>query len=178
MPSTDIVAMVRPARVEDAGTIARLHVEGWRETYTGIIPDDVLAGLDVAEKARMWDTALASPELDAFVGGSSEVALTGFACCRERTSVPEEFDGEFHAIYVLKAGQGIGLGRKLMVAMARALSARGFRSAALRVARENAPARAFYARLGGVEAGAGVHRIGAVTIDEVIYGWPDISVLL
>jgi len=178
MTSTDTKAMIRPARVEDADTIARLHVDGWRETYVGIVPDDVLARLDVAEKAEMWTSALASPGLDAFVGGTSEDALTGFACCRERINVPDAFEGEFQAIYVLKAGQGIGLGRGLMEAMARALSGRGFRSAALRVARDNAPARAFYARLGGVETGGGVHQVGAITVDEVIYGWPDISVLL
>jgi len=178
MTATEITAMIRPARVEDAGTIARLHVDGWRETYVGIMPDDVLAGLDVTEKAEMWTGALASPDLSAFVGGTGEDALTGFACCRERINVPETFEGEFSAIYVLKAGQGVGLGRGLMAAMARALGNRGFRSAALRVARENVPARAFYARLGGVEAGRGVHQVGDISIDEVIYGWPDISVLL
>ena len=178
MTSANPQTMIRPARVEDADTIARLHVDGWRETYAGILPDDVLAGLDVTEKAEMWTRALASPDLDAFVGGGSEDALTGFACARERTNVPDTFEGEFQAIYVLKAGQGIGLGHGLMTAMARALNARGFRSAALRVARENAPARAFYARLGGVEAGRGAHQIGDIRIDEVIYGWPDISVLL
>ncbi len=170
--------MIRPARVEDAGTIARLHVDGWRETYAGMIPNDVLAGLDVTEKSKMWTKALASPDLDAFVGGAGEDALIGFACCRERVHVPEAFEGEFQAIYVLKAGQGFGLGRALMAAMARALSKRGFRSAALRVARENVPARAFYAHLGGVEAGEGAHQIGAISVDEVIFGWSDISVLL
>lgn len=170
--------MIRPARVEDAGTIARIHVDGWRETYAGIIPDDVLAGLDVTEKSEMWTKALASPDLDAFVGGTGEDKLTGFACCRERVNVPDAFEGEFQAIYVLKAGQGIGLGRGLMTAMARALATRGFRSAALRVARRNAPACAFYAHLGGIEAGEGVHQVGATGIDEIIFGWSEISVLL
>ena len=178
MTPANTETMIRPARVEDADTIARLHVDGWRETYAGIIPQNVLDGLDVTEKSKMWTKALASPDLDAFVGGAGESALTGFACARERTNVPETFDGEFQAIYVLKAGQGIGLGRGLMAEMARALATRGFRSAALRVARQNAPARAFYAHLGGVEAGEGVHQIGTISIDEVIFGWSDISVLL
>ena len=178
MTSTIAKAMIRPARADDAGTIARLHVEGWRETYAGIMPDDVLAGLDISEKARMWAQFVTSPELDVFVGGAGEDALTGFACSRARVNVPDAFEGEFSSIYVLKAGQGVGLGRGLMRAMASALGDRGFRSAALRVARENAPARAFYAHLGGVEAGGGAHQVGAITIDEVIFGWPDISVLL
>ncbi|MGI9414102.1 MAG: GNAT family N-acetyltransferase, partial [Hyphomicrobiales bacterium] len=171
-------AMIRIARPEDAETIARIHVESWRETYPGIIPDDVLAGLDISEKAAMWANSIAEPGVDVFVGGAGEDALTGFGCCGARADVPDRFEGEFRAIYVLKEGQGTGLGRGLMRAMAGALSARGHRSAALRVARDNAPARDFYVRLGGVEAGGCAHRVGDVEIAEVIYGWPDVSVLL
>ena len=58
--------------------------KSWRETYPGIIPDDVLAGLDVSEKAAMWANSLAAPGLDVFVGGAGEDALTGFGCCGAR----------------------------------------------------------------------------------------------
>lgn len=39
-------AMVRSARVEDAGAIARVNVDTWRTTYPGIVPQDYLDALD------------------------------------------------------------------------------------------------------------------------------------
>ena len=33
---------VRPARPEDARRIAEIHVETWRATYPGVVPQEVL----------------------------------------------------------------------------------------------------------------------------------------
>jgi hypothetical protein len=38
---------IRIATAADAAAIAITHVESWRETYTGIVPDHVLAGLSI-----------------------------------------------------------------------------------------------------------------------------------
>ena len=38
---------IRVAGVADAAAIAAVHVEAWRETYMGIVPVQVLAGLSV-----------------------------------------------------------------------------------------------------------------------------------
>ena len=40
---------VRPARPEDARRIAEIHVETWRATYPGVMPQEVLDGLSVDE---------------------------------------------------------------------------------------------------------------------------------
>lgn len=34
--------IVRAARPDDAAAAARVHVEGWRETYRGLVADDIL----------------------------------------------------------------------------------------------------------------------------------------
>jgi hypothetical protein len=51
--------IVRPARVQDVGQMARVHVRCWQETYRGIMPDAVLddPGLPTARE-RMWTGAL------------------------------------------------------------------------------------------------------------------------
>ena len=36
---------IRAAKPADAGSLARVHVDSWRSTYTGILPDEFLAGL-------------------------------------------------------------------------------------------------------------------------------------
>jgi hypothetical protein len=75
---------IRTATVADAAAIGSVHVEAWRETYVGIVPDHVLAGLSVDGRAAMWGRILCNPtalnESAAFVaerGGT----IVGFGCC-------------------------------------------------------------------------------------------------
>jgi hypothetical protein len=50
---------IRPATLADAAAIAKVHVEAWRETYRGLVPDSVLAGLSVERGVRAWTDMLA-----------------------------------------------------------------------------------------------------------------------
>src|SRR3954467_6848347 len=45
---------IRAAEVEDASAIARVHVETWRSTYTGIIPQNYLDGMTTENRALVW----------------------------------------------------------------------------------------------------------------------------
>jgi hypothetical protein len=45
--------VVRAARLEDAAGIARVHVDSWRTTYAGIMPEKVLADLAYAQRERL-----------------------------------------------------------------------------------------------------------------------------
>ncbi len=38
----------------DAVAIAHVHVESWRTTYQGIVPDEYLAGLDETLRVQLW----------------------------------------------------------------------------------------------------------------------------
>ncbi len=42
--------IVREASLEDAPAIARVHVDTWRTTYRGIIPEDYLATLSYQQR--------------------------------------------------------------------------------------------------------------------------------
>ena len=43
--ATDI--SIRAAVAEDAAPIARVHVESWRSTYAGILPDEILLNVSL-----------------------------------------------------------------------------------------------------------------------------------
>lgn len=45
--------IIRPARPGDENRIARVHVESWRSTYKGIVPDEVLAGFEGGALCRL-----------------------------------------------------------------------------------------------------------------------------
>jgi hypothetical protein len=49
MASTDFI--IRDAVLEDADAIARVSAESWRCGYRGILPDEVLAAIDVEKRA-------------------------------------------------------------------------------------------------------------------------------
>jgi ribosomal protein S18 acetylase RimI-like enzyme len=168
---------IRPATAQEPQVVAMLHVAAWRETYRGLMPDGVLDGLNVDERAEMWARTLVTPEFTVYLA-INDNAPVGFACCAPRRTVPPEFDGEFVAIYVLARAHGSGVGRALMRQMAQDLNARGMKSAALRVAAENTGARRFYEHIGGIHAGSSVHRVDDADIDEVMYGWHDLTLLV
>jgi hypothetical protein len=49
---------IRTAQVNDAAAIAKVHVDSWRTTYKGIVPDDFLAGLSYAQRGQLWRQVL------------------------------------------------------------------------------------------------------------------------
>ena len=141
--------MIRRATAGDAAALGRVHVQAWRESYPGIVPQPVLDGLDPAERAAMWRRVIAVGE-DVWLARHADGALLGFANAgpqREPAVLP--FAGEINAIYLLQAAQGRGLGRALMRAAARGLLARGLGAASLWVLDGNDAAHGFYAALGG-----------------------------
>ena len=55
---------VRAAVERDAEAVARVHVESWRSTYRGLVPDDYLAGLSVERRADVWRRLIAEAGAD------------------------------------------------------------------------------------------------------------------
>jgi GNAT superfamily N-acetyltransferase len=89
-----------------------------------------------------------------------------------------EGEAEIATLYVLRAGQGRGAGKRLLTGAVRALAAQGARSLVISVLRDNAGARGFYERLGGA-ADAPRHEPGpGGMVWEVAYRWTDLDALL
>lgn len=154
---------IRPARVQDAGRIAEIHVLGWQGGYRGLMPQEFLDGLDPAERltARIrWLAAADWSRGGCFVVADDDAQLAGFADTgqtRDEDGDPAVV-GEVLAIYLAPAAWGKGLGRELMAAALGHLTAVGYREATLWVLDGNVRARWFY-------AAAGFRPDGAVKID-------------
>lgn len=138
---------IRPATVEDAEEIARVHVASWRVAYEGLMPAGYLQSLDVQARAERWRSTLAATDAKARVlVGEAGDGLVGFiavgACRDEPTSCI--LSGEVTAIYLDPAHWGQGLGRGLLAAGRSSLVDMGFADAILWVLDTNARARAFY----------------------------------
>ena len=174
---------IRRARVADAPRIAQMHVESWLETYTGIVPEEILAALSVPRRTLAWESILRDPAgHDDSVVYLKEMGcvVAGFGACsgqRDTDLKVRGFDGEIGAIYVLRCFQKQGIGRTLMKELAADLIGRGSRGIALWVLNENTRARRFYEKCGGELIGERKDVRGSVILTEVAYGWRDIKVL-
>lgn len=171
---------IRPAVPEDAEAIARVHVASWQTTYRGIIPDDVLAGLSVERRAEMWARAAGLSGRD---GRSLTVAhdghiIVGFAAGGPVQHPDPVYTGELYAIYLLASHQRLGVGRRLVAAVAEALAAGHHRTMLLWVLSANARARRFYESLGGRAVREQLTTIGGSDYPETGYGWDDLPALI
>lgn len=166
--------LIRPARPADAVGIARVHVESWRNTYPGMVPDGYLVGLSATASAARWLRVLAGR--GTFVAIDDREGIVGFATCGAQRTRLEGFGGEFYAIYLLDYMQGQGIGRRLMATMASELMDAGMTSAVVWVLEHN-PSRWFYERLGGARLAEQPIAFAGAVLTEVAYGWRDLAPL-
>jgi GNAT superfamily N-acetyltransferase len=171
--------IIRPARVEDAPGIARVHIDSWRTTYKSIVPDEVLENLSYEKREQGWRKWLNDPggKNLYLVAEDEQGRIVGFVTGGPLRSDDSTYRSELYAIYLLKAFQGQGLGRRLMLALVERLVQAGMVSMLLWVLAEN-PSRGFYEAMGGQAVTTQPIEIGEVMLDEVAYGWPDIRPLL
>jgi ribosomal protein S18 acetylase RimI-like enzyme len=162
--------MVRQARLEDAGAIARAHVDAWRTTYVGLLPPDFLASLSTEHYGERWRRVISDRFSRVFVV-EEEGEVVGFASGGRERAGENGFAGELYAIYVVATAHGRGHGRELVRAVAGALLEMRLVDMIVWVLRDNVRARGFYERLGGVYVRSQPITIGSVTLEEVSYGW-------
>lgn len=156
---TDFV--VRPATLADVDAVARIRVTTWRHAYAGLLPDDLLAGLDpVADGAffrKNWPSDPATLALQIqvaerageIVGFVRSGAYRGSKAEHEPILAPGAAEiGAIYAIYVLPEQQGHGIGAALVEAATDALADRRMDPVSLWVLTENWPSRRFYERMG------------------------------
>lgn len=168
---------IREAQIGDAPAIARVHVDSWRSTYSGIVPADYLAQLDYGQREQdCYDRIKAKRERQ-FIYVAQEVGeVVGFASGGPEGSGNSTYDGELYVIYILEAHQRQGIGRLLVSHLAGRLLHAGMGSLLVWVLADN-PFRRFYERLGGQPVAEQSVSIGGAELKEVAYGWRDIQIL-
>jgi ribosomal protein S18 acetylase RimI-like enzyme len=142
---------VRHAKRSDAASMARIHVDAWRETYRGLMSDAALddPGL-LSWRERFWAAALTDPQYrqNNVAVATHEESVIGIAMSGPPI---EGADGpqQLHVLYVYAAFHGSGVGTALLDAVIDRTAA-----ATLWVADPNPRAQAFYRKHGFVTDGA------------------------
>jgi ribosomal protein S18 acetylase RimI-like enzyme len=167
---------IRPARPEDARSIARLDVETWRATYAGVLSTSYLVGLSAPRRELGWRNVILREPRDVRVAVGDGGALLGFGSCGPNRG-DRRFAGEVFTLYVAPDWQNQGIGRRLLIALFRRLVAVGRSSAIVWVLRDN-PSRFFYERLGARQVRHKTLGFAGSAIEAVGYGWSDLPGLL
>jgi GNAT superfamily N-acetyltransferase len=168
------MSLVRVATEQDAGGIAYVHVESWRTTYAGIVPEAYLASLNVAERESQWREWL-KLDVEVYVA-EVEGEIVGFVGGGAIRESVEDFDAELFAIYLLREFQGRGIGTALVRTLALSLKTKGFRSMAVWVLEGNSSGR-FYLVSGARRIASKEIEIGGVMLPVVAYGWGDVGAI-
>lgn len=184
---------IRRARSEDAGAIAKVHVETWRAAYAGIVPDAYLVRMTESGQAFTWRKILArkqaeetvlvveAPQADkaagAGKGGREDRRIVAFGSCGAQRDNALTYRGEVFTLYVAPDWQAQGIGRQLLGALFRRLYEAGLPDAMIWVLAEN-PARFFYERMGGQRIAEREQTFAGEALAETAYAWPDLETWL
>ncbi len=158
--------------------MARVHVDTWKSTYRGIVPDERLDSMTYeSDLARGFGSWVKQPPSGwGTLVAVREGEVVGFAGCGYSREEDREFRGELGAIYVLKDHQGKGVGRALVREVALHLQELRLKTMIVWVLRDN-PYRRFYEGIGGVVIRERIAKVAGAQLPEVAYGWGDIAPL-
>lgn len=168
---------IREANISDAAGLARVSVDSWRSTYSGIIPQEYLDSLTYENRTSRWKERLSN--LDGpgftFVVEDGFGNIIGYAGGLKGNSGNPVYTGEVGDIYVLKDYQDQGIGRRLMATTALRLKEYGHSSLLVWTFEDN-PYRTFYESLEGSLIDEKEAEIGGRKLKQVAYGWQNLKI--
>lgn len=151
---------IREATLKDAKQIGFVHTSAWLETYTGLLNSVFLSSLSPERSAQRFEE-LRCRDILVLTADGRIVGFSAYGKTRD-ASLPNTC-GDIHAIYILKAYQKQGYGKKLLEASMEKMRADGFDMFSVWVLEENKNAIAFYEKCGFKSDGA---------TKEIIYTTP------
>ena len=175
---------IREAELRDAAAMARVSVDSYRSAHRDHIPEESLMQFTYGESEHNWARTLRELSDSAerteyiYVAENNEGLLIGAAMGGPERSNHPLYTGEIYFLYLLPAYHRQGIGRQLTASVVERLVEQGMHSLLIRVLKANTNARRFYEALGGqLVLEEQIEERGAV-LDQVGYGWRDVSEFL
>lgn len=163
--------MIRKAIKEDVSAISKIHVDGWKVAYKGILPEDFLQNRSYEEQCNKWDNRYFNNKdttETVLVAEMEDGEVVGFISL-DTVSKEVGVDGSIGALYIDKNHQGKGYGTALIKAAVDILKEQGAKRFVLTAFKENKKACSFYDSLGGRVLSEKIEIIGGVEAVGVTY---------
>ena len=159
--------IIRYNRLEDQAQMARIKIDGWRDTYDSIIASTYLKGLDYEEQTQRFYRSFDEYKNRVLVAVRGSEVL-GYACFdpKERSF---KYDSELESLYIKVSEQHKGIGTYLFKETAKQLISEGKRNMIVWCLKGNDNAIKFYEKLGGIRSETKMAKIGNETYEE--YGY-------
>jgi len=143
-----------------------------------MIPDAYLAAMSVDDSEAMWRRVLtAGPNTASAFVAANGAEVVGFACGNMLSEPKQGLNAELTAIYLRRAFQRAGTGRRLIAAVLDAQRAHGATGILTWVIAGNRGARAFYEHLGAELLIEQPFQWDGLDLVEAGYGWRDLDAL-
>lgn len=165
---------IREATVADCLAVAQAHVQSWKESLAGIIPQPFLDKMSVGKRAKAFEKGFSANFYKMYVAEAPGHGVVGFADFGEPREKIDAYEGELYAIYLLPAFQRKGIGERLFHRGAQFLIESG-KSSMYLLALEVSPYKSFYEKMGGHVIGRKQIEIESEIYDELVYGWKKLS---
>ncbi|MBG9786057.1 GNAT family N-acetyltransferase [Shouchella lehensis] len=166
--------IIRRAKLDDAPAIAKVHVDSWKTTYQGIVPNDYLSNLSYQKRTELWKANIAKKDNYVVVAENNKGEIVGFGDAWKRETNKVENSGDLTSIYLLEEYQGEGVGKKLLKALFKNFKLLGYRKIFVEVLEEN-KTRYFYEYYGAKLVKSVQFIIGGKPLNELIYQWDNID---
>ena len=143
----------REAKNRDAEQLAIIHANSWRSTYRGLFSDDFLDNGVFENRHSVWNERLNNPSSNQFVLVAEEHdEIVGFICVYGNDDV--QYGSLIDNLHIKQSHKSNGIGTELMLKATEWLQSHYSKNGVyLWVMEENNLARAFYEKLGAINAG-------------------------
>ncbi len=168
---------IRIATVSDAEGIAKVHVDSWRTTYKGIIPDEFLSKLSYEQRTELWIRNISNAGNYVIIAENTEGKIIGFATLGKRETNTVANSTDLTSIYLLEEHQGKQVGKALLKQLFLKVKQQGYQKVFVDVLEEN-KTRNFYEHYGATLCKTVQINIGGKLLNELIYEWDNVEDVL
>ena len=159
--------IIRFNRLEDQEQMAQIKIDGYRNTYSGIIASTYLNGMDVKEQTERYYRSFDEYKDKVLVAVKGSEVL-GYSCLDPKDG-SLKYDSELVSLYIKNEYQHRGIGKALFLETAKELFSLGKRNMIVWCLKDNVNAIKFYESLGGIKSETKMAKIGEETYEE--YGY-------
>lgn len=153
---------------QDLKAVAYVHMQSWKKSYRGILPDDFLDQIQLESRLALRRRLFEKPSRINLVA-KCDSNVVGFCDGGPNRDSNIDADAELYAIYLLEIYQGKGFASALFNTLTERLKKLKYTKMCLWVLKDNDKARRFYEYKGGVGVNEKTIKIAEKEYLEVCY---------